>query len=204
MTAQPSATARPRVVGEREVEIFTAALEVLRDVGYDRLTFDAVAAAAKASKATLYRKWPHKRDLVVDAIGLFLDCPAERDPDTGSLRSDLLAQACAAGGLDDDELVGTWGALLPVIHRDPELADGLRERFVEPKQRAALQVFRNAQVRGEIGPGADLETLMMILPGLAFHEALLSGRRPGPERIEQLIDTVVMPACRATVHTSTS
>src|SRR6478752_7445309 len=100
MIAETTPTTRPRVVGDREVEIFSAALEILRDVGYDRLTFDAVATAAKASKATLYRRWPHKRDLVIDAVGLFLGCPAEQDPHTGSLRGDLLAQACADGGLD--------------------------------------------------------------------------------------------------------
>jgi AcrR family transcriptional regulator len=198
MTAQPTPTARPRVVGDREVEIFAAALEILRDVGYDRLTFDAVATAAKASKATLYRRWPHKRDLVIDAIGLFLDCPADQDPHTGTLRGDLLAQACAAGGLNDDEVVGTWGALLPVVGRDLELAEGLRARFVEPKRQAALRLFRNAQLRGEIGPDADLATLMMILPSMAFHEALLTGRLPGRTRIEVLVDTVVLPACRAT------
>ena len=193
---------RPRVVGDRETEILRAAIDVLRDVGYDRLNFDAVATAARASKATLYRRWPHKRDLVIDAAGLFMDCPAERDPNTGSLRGDLIAQACAVGGLDDDMVMETWAALLPVIHRDRELADGLRARFIEPKARSSRTVFRNAQQRGELGPNADLDTLLFILPALSFHEAMLSGKRPGPERIAQLVDTVVLPACAATLSTS--
>lgn len=199
-TELDTASPRPRVAGDREAEILTAAIEVLRDTGYDRLTFDAVAAAARASKATLYRRWPHKRDLVIDAVGLFLGCPAEQDPDTGSLRGDLLAQACAVGGLDDAVVVETWAALLPVIQRDDELADGLRERFIGPKMRAARVVFDHAQQRGEVGPGADLETLMTILPALSFHESMLSGKRPGRERIAQLVDTVVLPACAATLR----
>jgi AcrR family transcriptional regulator len=190
---------RPRVVGGRETEILTAALDVLREAGYDRLTFDAVAAAARASKATLYRRWPHKRDLVIDAVGMLMNCPAERDPDTGSLRGDLLAQACADGGLDDEVAVETWGALLPVIHREPELTNGIRERFLDPKIEASRTIFENARDRGEVGKDADLDTLLMILPALSIHEALLSGRRPGAARIAEFVDKVVLPACAATV-----
>ncbi|HEX6054931.1 MAG TPA: TetR-like C-terminal domain-containing protein [Intrasporangium sp.] len=194
----PTTAKRPRVAGEREADILMAALDVLRDVGYDRLTFDAVAAAAKASKATLYRRWPHKRDLVVDAVGLLIDCPAMQVPDTGSLRGDLLAQACAEGGLDDEVVVGSWGALLPALHRDRELLQQVLTEFVGPKVDAARQVFLNAQARGEIGEQADLETLLMILPAMTIHEALLTGRRPGTERIRQIVDLVVLPACQAT------
>ena len=197
-----SSTGRPRVVGDRETEILRACIDVLCDVGYDRLTFDAVASAARASKATLYRRWPHKRDLVIDAAGLFLGCPAERDPNTGSLRGDLIAQSCAVGGLDDAVVMQMWAALLPVIHRDPELADGLRQRFIEPKLAASLTLFLSAQQRGEVGPDADLDTLVTILPALFFHEAMLSGKRPRSERIAQLLDTVVLPACAATLSSA--
>ncbi|GAA5032443.1 TetR/AcrR family transcriptional regulator [Terrabacter aeriphilus] len=196
---EPLPTSRPRVAGDREVELLESAIEVLREVGYDRLTFDAVAAAAHASKATLYRRWPHKRDLVIDAVGLFMDCPAEQDPDTGTLRGDLLAQACARGGLDDDDVVDTWSALLPVIHREPELARGIHERFVAPKIEAARVIFDHARQRGELGADADVDTLLMVLPALSIHEALLSGRRPGPERIAEFVDTVVLPACAASL-----
>ena len=71
MTPQQAAAvaaARPRVEGDREQEILQATLDVLADVGYDRLTMDAVAHAAKASKATLYRRWSTKAALVIDAI----------------------------------------------------------------------------------------------------------------------------------------
>jgi len=197
-------TSRPRVAGDREVEILESAIDVLRELGYDRLTFDAVAAAARASKATLYRRWPHKRDLVIDAVGLFIDCPAEQDPDTGSLRGDLLAQACADGGLDDEVVIGTWSALLPVIHREPELARGIHERFLAPKIEATRAIFEHARRRGEVGADADLDTLLMILPSLSIHEALLSGSRPGPDRIAEFVDTVVLPACAATLASAPS
>ena len=201
-SAHAGSASRPRVVGERESEILRAAIDVLREVGYDRLTFDAVAASARASKATLYRRWPNKRDLVGDAVGQLVGCPAERDPNTGSLRGDLIGQACADGGLDDAVVSETWAALLPVIHRDPELAAELHTRFIAPKNAAARSVLRNAQQRGEIGPDADLDTLLSILPALSLHEAMLSGKRPGQERITQFVDTVVLPACAATLSRS--
>jgi AcrR family transcriptional regulator len=192
-------TTRPRVEGERATEIHEAVIRLLVEHGYDRLTFDAVAAAARASKATLYRRWPHKSDLVIDALALFIGCPADQDPDTGSLRGDLIAQACAVGGLDDEAVMQTWSALLPVIHREPEMARGIQERFIAPKLMAARAVFENARRRGEVGPDADLDTLVMILPAMSVHETLLSGKRPGPDRIADFVDTVVLPACAATV-----
>ena len=89
MTPEAAAAAqRPRVEGLREQEILDAALVVLADVGYDRLTMDAVAHRAKASKATLYRRWSSKATLVVEALARTKGTPPV--PDTGDLRSDLL------------------------------------------------------------------------------------------------------------------
>src|SRR3954470_22028186 len=90
---------RPRIEGDREVEILDAAIEVLADVGYDRLTMDAVAQRAKASKATLYRRWTSKAKLVVEALAQQKNTP--EIPDTGDLRSDLVAAFCGHGGLSD-------------------------------------------------------------------------------------------------------
>ena len=81
MTPQEAAV-RPRVEGDREQEILNATLEVLADVGYDRLTMDAVAARAHASKATLYRRWNSKVGLVIDA--LLAEKSAPRSPTRGA------------------------------------------------------------------------------------------------------------------------
>src|SRR5215467_12573472 len=108
--AAAAAAARPRVEGDREQEILTAALEVLADVGYDRLTMDAVAQRAKASKATLYRRWNSKATLVVEALARTKGVPVT--PDTGALRSDLLAAFCGMGGLTDHDTTATLGAVL--------------------------------------------------------------------------------------------
>ena len=94
----PETATRPRVEGDREQEILDAALTVLAEVGYDKLTMDAVAAEAKASKATLYRRWSSKPELVVDAVCSHKEHPPV--PDTGTLRGDLLAAYCGLGGVD--------------------------------------------------------------------------------------------------------
>ena len=100
MTPAETATCRPRVAGERETEILDATLQILAEVGYDLLTMDAVAARAKASKATLYRRWKSKPELVVTAV-MCHHSDTAAVPDTGSLRGDLLAAYCGTGGLSD-------------------------------------------------------------------------------------------------------
>ena len=198
--APEPARSRPRVEGDREREILEAALETLADVGYDRLNFDAVASAAKASKATLYRRWPGKVDLVIDALQLMIGVEADRYPDTGSLRGDLIAQACAKGGIGEDLPVQVFAALLGSLHRDPELREAIMTRLMAPKMAVTLKTFRAAQLRGEIGNGADLEMLARLLPAICIHEAMLTGTNPSQERLISLVDSVVLPACAATLQ----
>jgi AcrR family transcriptional regulator len=198
-TTQEPARSRPRVEGERELEILEAALETLVEMGYDKLTFDAVASAAKASKATLYRRWPGKVDLVVDALQLMIGVEADRYPDTGSLRGDLIAQACAKGGLGEERPIQVFAALLGSLHRDAELHEAIMTRLIGPKMAVTLETFRAAQRRGEIGKNADLEMLARLLPAISIHEAMLSGAHPTQERLIALVDNVVLPACAASL-----
>lgn len=192
---------RPRVEGEREREILARTLGCLVELGYDRLTFDAVATSAKASKATLYRRWPSKIDLVVEALQLMMGVEADRYPDTGSLRGDLIAQACAKGGLSDDKPLRIFASLLNAAQRDAELHEALVTRLIRPKMAAARTVFDAAQRRGEIGPDADLDLLATLLPALSMHEAMLTNAHPSPDRLITLVDNVVLPVCAATVPT---
>ncbi|GAA2092408.1 TetR/AcrR family transcriptional regulator [Microlunatus panaciterrae] len=181
--------------GEREAEIFSATRQLLVEYGYDRLTLAAVASAAKASKATLYRRWSGKADLVIDAVA---GGGADRVIDTGSLRGDLMAAAETPGDLADD-LPGMIGALVAALHRDAELTEAFRTRFLEPKLTQTRTIFERARDRGEVAGQADLQTLGSILPALCSHEAFLFGVQTTPERIRQIIDEVVLPACRATL-----
>src|SRR6476620_10583062 len=156
MTPAEAAThLRPRVEGDREREILDAALEVLSEVGYDRLTMDAVAQRAKASKATLYRRWNSKATLIVDGLASQKTPPPL--PDTGDLRSDLLAAFCGMGGLTDHDTTATFGAVMTALSTDPEFAIEFRTRVLQPKAQLSRTLFQRAADRGEIRTDIDLD-----------------------------------------------
>ncbi len=189
---------RPRVEGEREAEIYGAVVHLLVECGYDKLTFDAVAAQVRVSKATLYRKWASKATLVVDAVVSQICATETEIPDTGSLRGDLVAGACEHGGLTS-ELPALIGAIIPALHRDADLYEAVRTRLLDPRVERGLAPFRRAQQRGEIGPEAELSRLATILPAMCIHENLVFRRDVGRSSVLKIIDDVVLPACRATV-----
>lgn len=194
-TSEATAT-RPRVEGTREAEILEATLRVLVDVGYDRLTMDAVALAARASKATLYRRWSSKLRLVIDALLTTKHSPEV--PDTGSLRGDLEHLMCGVGGMTDGEAVGTFGAVITAIVRDPEFADAFRREVVGPKIAASQQVWERARARGEIRPDADLSLLEPALAGIVLHRVFLMGEQPTEDLISRVIDQIILPAATRT------
>lgn len=184
---------RPRVEGERELEIFEATLRVLDEVGYDLLTMDAVATRAKASKATLYRRWRGKPELVVAAI-----MSRKGDsvvPDTGSLRGDLLQAYCGgSGGLDDPLAQSVLAAVVTAMARDPEFAEVYRRDFIAPKVRSSQAIYERARKRGEIHPDTDLSVLAPSLTAIVMHRSFLLGDAITPELIGRILDEVVLPA----------
>lgn len=200
MTAAPQQRTRPRVEGEREVEIFEATTRLLIECGYDRLTMDSVASAAKASKATLYRRWSGKAELVIDALAHAKQFTNLAPGETGSLREDLLTAACDQGGIPEEMPMAILGAVLPALHRDPELFNAFHDRLIEPKITVAMRAFEGARERGEIAKGADLRMLAQILPAICIHQLFVAGKPVTRERIEQIIDEVVLPACAATLQ----
>lgn len=187
------APSRPRVEGDREQEILDAAMAVLVDVGYDRLTMDAVATKAKASKATLYRKWDGKAALVIDAL-MAEKSPLELPEDTGTLRGDLLAMFCGHGGLTDQHQTALLGSVVTAIGRDPEFAAAFRERFIAPKVAIAQAVYERARQRGELRDDIDIDILTAALPGIVLHRGFLLGDPPTPDLIARVVDQVILPA----------
>jgi AcrR family transcriptional regulator len=188
------AAARPRVEGDREQEILDAALEVLAEVGYDRLTMDAVAQRAKASKATLYRRWNSKAKLVVESLTRMKTTPDV--PDTGDLRADLLTAFCGMGGLTDHDTTSTFGAVVTAVTTDPEFAAEFREQVVGPKSRVSRRVFERARDRGQLREGVDLDLVAPALAGIVLHRVFVLGEEPDSELIERVIDQIILPAVR--------
>ncbi len=195
MSPTEVAAHRPRVDGDRELEILNAALEILSEVGFDRLTMDAVAARSKASKATLYRRWSSKVSLVIEALQHSKG--PESVPDTGSLRGDLQAVFCGMGGLSDPETVSTFTAVVTAVMRDPEFAEAFRRDVMEPKLAGSRQVWERARERGELRADVDISLLEPALAGIVIHRVFVMGELPDLDLITRVIDQIILPAAGA-------
>jgi len=190
----PTGGPRPRVEGERESEILDAALVLLCRVGYDRLTMDAVAAEAKASKATLYRRWTSKPSLVVDAILRTKEALQAPEVDTGSLREDLVQMACGHGGLTDTRSAEIMAGLVTALHHDPDFAVEFRTRVLGPKIEIGRRVFERARARGEITADLDLDLLSNALAGIILHRSFVLGLPADEKTVAQVVDEIIVPA----------
>ncbi|MFJ7233992.1 TetR/AcrR family transcriptional regulator [Streptomyces tendae] len=178
----------------REDELLSATLDVLREVGYSRLTVDGVVSRARASKATVYRRWPSKSDLIVAAfVNATRDLPAERD--TGSLRGDLLA---VLGDIlhELDRFGDVMVDLLGELSRNPELASTIRDGYIAARREALMAAFARARDRGEIGADVELKSLWDLAPAVIFFRRFNMGEPFGAEDVRELVDNVVLPLLR--------
>ncbi|MGI8751670.1 MAG: TetR/AcrR family transcriptional regulator [Acidimicrobiales bacterium] len=152
---EPRRIGRPRD-DARHQAILDAAIALVAEVGYDRMSMDAIAARARASKATIYRRWPGKAELVVEAVRCCGHEAPQVLPDQGSVGADLLAllRHMRAGleGTDGDLMFG----LALAARSDPELGRVLREQLFEGKGHVAGSIIDRAVARQEIPaqPGA--------------------------------------------------
>src|SRR5215472_17410233 len=136
----------------REAELLAVTLRLLQQHGYDRLTLDAVAAAARASKATVYRRWPSKAELVLAAFIEGIRQVAV-PPDTGTLRGDLLQ----LGELVCEQArqhASTFRAVLVEVSRNPALNDVMQHQFIEQRKALIHHTLHQAVDRGEIDDAA--------------------------------------------------
>ncbi len=186
------AHARPRVEGEREREVLDATLAVLVEVGYDRLTMDAVATQARASKATLYRRWTNKVTLVIDALLAQKSAPFV--PDTGELRQDLIDSFCGVGGLTTPQSVATFAAVITALSRDAEFAEAYRRDVIGPKMAVTRALFQRARERGELRADLDLDLVAPALAGIVLHRLIVLGAMPDRAAVTAVIDQIILPA----------
>lgn len=184
---------RPRDASRDHV-ILDAALDVLAESGYAGMTVDMVAARAKAGKATVYRRWPSKAQLVLDAVGRLNSELLDLDlPDTGTLRGDLMALA-GEEGPDEDRRLRVMVGLMSMLDDDERLADAANAAVVEPWVEVNRVFLTRAVGRGEIPATTDIETLAWVVPAMATYRVCVQ-RKPIPGRyVATLIDTVLLPA----------
>lgn len=194
--AAPATPAAPACATptKREAELLDAALSVLQERGFDRFTVDEVAARAKASKTTLYRRWPSKPELVLAAFthGV-LDIQVGID--TGSLRGDLIA----LGNLvvhQTTEHAATIGAVMNELRHGAGLRDAFLSEFLHERRRLMVGVLERAVARGEIGAHAVSDELWDLLPTYLASRAVFPGRAPDEETVLALVDDVLLPSLR--------
>jgi AcrR family transcriptional regulator len=184
---------RTRLSPERERELFAAVLDLVREVGYDALTMDAVAARTRASKATLYRQWRSKPELVATALR-HADPVLISDVDTGTLAGDLreMARRLGNAALDDMPLIRALGH---AMQQDPDLLQAMRALLVEPELTALRGMLERATRRGELAPDAPAtEFVAHMLLGAMAGRSLVEDRDADAAYLVRYVDAVVLPA----------
>lgn len=199
----------PRKRGRKRDEaldqhILEAAIDVLARDGYEHMTMDAVATTARAGKGAIYRRWPSKAQLVVDALAYSSAVEMPEPPDTGSLRGDLHALIEARPKKADARMLRVMAGLVAALPLHPDFAAMARERLIEPRRLRQLAVLERAVARGEIPPGRDLESLSHVMPALVFHRQMVLGEPIDEAFLSHLIDHIVLPLATAAVPADSS
>jgi AcrR family transcriptional regulator len=178
-----------------ETAILDATLDILAEGGMAALTMEGVAAAAHTGKASVYRRWPSKEDLLVDAMEHALP-PIADPPDTGSVRGDMLAllrimleavnsrSGCALQAFMFDNSV------------DKALIQVVKARVMEPRQQMVIDALARGRDRGEVRPSAVELRTAEVGPALIVHQFLMHGPPVPDAFVVDLVDNVLMPLLR--------
>ena len=179
---------RPRSP-EADRAILRAAVDLLADEGYAGVTMEGVAAKAGVGKATVYRRWPSKSALVVDAVTACRESGGQPPPDTGSARDDLLAFVRGfLHHLRTSDAGRVLPALVAELSHNAELALAFREGFVQPRRARILDAVRRGVDRGEVRAGVDPELVADAVVALLQHRFLVTGMEIDDGLPERLLD----------------
>jgi len=178
----------------RKQAILDAALELLMEVGYDRLSMDALAEKAHAGKATIYRHWSGKAQVVAEAVHrMKAGGVPNAFPSTGSLRGDLLAAldqiACSASDVDAAIIAGVMSAM----RSDPELAELVRSQVLDSKKGEFNGIIDRAVRRGELPQGGSAELVEEVISALLINQLVIRGLPVDGEFSTHVVDDIVLP-----------
>lgn len=166
---------RPRDEDAR-LRILEAALELLEQSGFGNITTDAIAERAGASKATIYRWWPNKEAVLLEALreAVAQELPF---PDTGNLEDDIRIQLRNFVTLLTGPRGRSFAGFIGAAQSDPEIAESFRTVWIEPRRQQAKDVLRKHQEKGALSTDVDLGQLLDLLYG-PFYFRLLAGHQP--------------------------
>jgi AcrR family transcriptional regulator len=183
---------QPRRRGEAlDAAILGATLDELSEGGYAALTMERIANRARASKASLYRRWPTRIELVTDAVRYALPDPAS-PPDTGSLRGDLLATLRQAAA----QLAGPAGealrGVLSDVLRDRAQTAEFRRRSQGAGSRTMQEILQRAVQRDEIDASTITPRRLEAGQALLRHHFLFGSEPVADEVIVEIVDDVLL------------
>lgn len=180
---------RPRS-DEAHSAILDSTLQLIREVGYDALTMDAIAARARVGKATVYRRWSTKETLAAEAIERLMR--ALPIPDTGTTEGDLRRMMRDALGMYKDPSTGALlSGFVAAMARSELIARTIRTGFVGVRREALRQVLERGVARGELRKGLDFDLVLDLLGGPLFYRFLITGG-PVDERLARgIVDAVL-------------
>jgi AcrR family transcriptional regulator len=182
MTAMSESDARPgpakgpgRPRSERAHEaILDATLDLLVEEGFTRMSIEAVASRAGVGKATIYRRWPSKADLVAEAVACIKHREL-REVDSGSVREDLIELGLQAFKTKESgEVTELLIKLMSARAHHPELQEAFVRHVIEPRRRIVADVLRRGMERGEVRRDIDVDLAMDVLMGLVSYRSMMS------------------------------
>ena len=187
----PRAPGRPRDPG-LDHRIVEAALHLLAEHGYDALTIEAVAAAAGVGKATVYRRFAGKEELVVEAVASLTEPP---EPVVGAgVRDELVALVEAIRRTSDASLAGKiFPRLVGASADNPELMHRYRTQVLDPRRRRFVSVLQRGVDEGLVRADIDLDHAVDLIVGpMAYRNLVRTDPPPGPELAARIVDDVLV------------
>ncbi|MFC7219476.1 TetR/AcrR family transcriptional regulator [Streptomyces polyrhachis] len=168
-----------------------AAMDLCVEQGYGKVTVEAIAARAGVSKKTIYRWWPTKGAVVLEAL-IALVGKATQFPDTGDVAADMRTQMTA---VLDNVMTGphaaVYAGVIAEAQHDETLAHNLLAHLLQPRIEAARDRLRLAREKGQLAPDADVELAVDLLYGPVYYRLLLNLGMYSREQLHTLIDLVI-------------
>ena len=181
--------------------IRAAARTELAAVGYVAFSIESVASRAKTGKASIYRRWGNKQNLVLDSIECVLPTMPEGDivdfvgPDTSTRDAILMMMRRMVAQLNG-ERSDLFRSIAADCARDEALADLVETCIVEPRREVMMRLLRHGVERGEVRPSAVNEQVTEVGPAMVFHAVLTTGAPPPDEKVVAMVDNLIMPILR--------
>jgi AcrR family transcriptional regulator len=177
---------RPRSA-EAHRAILASTLAMLAELGFERMSIEAIAAHAGVGKTTIYRRWKSKEDLVIDALAVVKVAPDT--PDTGDLRADVAAIAESfAASVRDPLGRRVITLIIDTLANNPALAEIYWERFGALKNDSLRGVLARAQARGQIRAEANIDVVLDLLSGYVLYQLLV---KPPSQAFQAGLDRVL-------------